>query len=72
MNSFLSNAILEVSIDATVRNALVLGFTCCNEPFICKFAFVTMILLDIYPMIICKTFKCLLGLHNFHCTIAVM
>jgi hypothetical protein len=65
MNSFLSNIILEVSIDTTVENAPVLGLTCCNEPFIYKSAIVTMILLDNYPMIVCKTFKCLVGLYNF-------
>jgi len=64
-NSFLSNAILEVRIDTTLGNALVLGLTCCNETFVCKSSIVTMVLLDIHPVIMCKMFKCLLGLHNF-------
>jgi hypothetical protein len=61
-NGSFGNAILEMSVDPTVRNCLMMLLAVLLEGVVSKSAIVCMIVLDGYTVICCESLECLLCL----------
>jgi hypothetical protein len=60
-----SNAILEVGVDAAVRNCLLVLFAMILEGVVCESAVVCVIVLDGHAVICCESLESPLGMNCF-------